>query len=192
MAVKRAVPTPGDRAPREGDGGAEGADARRLSAVVAQLDEAAALWQDFLYAHRTIIDTMAKEMMRDHGLPLEWFDVLIHLADVPEGRLRQRTLRDRLLLSESGLSRMLLRMEQAGLITRSTAGEDKRGMEITLTAKGRRAVIAAAAAHIDRVQRLFTDKLTRTDINALARILPKLPANSEKSAKPSNGHRLRR
>ena len=130
--------------------------------------------------------------MRDHGLPLEWFDVLIHLADVPEGRLRQRTLRDRLLLSESGLSRMLLRMEQAGLIARSTAGEDKRGMEITLTAKGRRAVIAAAAAHIDRVQRLFTDKLTRTDINALARILPKLPANSEKSAKPSNGHRLRR
>jgi len=137
------------------------------------------LWQEFLRAHRTIIDKMADQMMRDHHLPLEWFDVLIHLAELPDGRLRQRVLRDRLLLSESGVSRLLLRMEQAGLITRSTAGEDKRGMEITLTDQGRTAVIEATESHVDLVSKLFTQRLTRTDLNALIRVLPKLTAESD-------------
>jgi DNA-binding MarR family transcriptional regulator len=191
MAAKRAVPTARDGAPKSGVGSADNDDARRLRRVVARLDEAASLWQEFLYAHRTIIDKMAEDMMREHGLPLEWFDVLIHLADVPDGRLRQRTLRDRLLLSESGLSRLLLRMEQAGFITRSTADEDKRGVEVTLTAKGRSAVIEAAESHIDRVSRLFTEKLTRTDLTALTRALPKLTAHSEDLATPQDAHRLR-
>ncbi len=167
-------------------------DAQRLPALIARLDEAAELWQEFLYAHRTIIATMAEEMVRDHGLPLDWFDVLIHLADVPEGRLRQRALRDRLLLSESGLSRLLLRMEQAGLIVRSPAGEDRRGVQISLTTHGRRTVSEAAESHIERVSRLFTEKLTATDMAALARALPKLTADSRGVAWPLNEHRLRR
>jgi DNA-binding MarR family transcriptional regulator len=145
------------------------------------------LWQEFLRAHRTIIDKMADQMMHDHHLPLEWFDVLIHLADVPDGRLRQRALRDRLLLSESGVSRLLLRMEQAGLVTRSTAGEDKRGMEITLTDQGRTAVIEATESHVDMVSKLFTQRLTRTDLNALIRVLPKLTAEPGDVPSPLNG-----
>ena len=167
MAAERAAPA----------GRTERDDVQRLPAVTARLNEAAALWLEFLHAHRTVIETMAEEMMRDHNLPLEWFDVLIHLADVPEGRLRQRALRDRLLLSESGLSRLLLRMERAGLIVRSPADEDKRGVEITLTTNGRRAVSEAAESHIGRVSRLFTEKLTPTDRAALARALPKLTAD---------------
>ena len=131
MAAQRDARTARNRTPRGVD------DAKRLRVVVERLEEETTLWQEFLRAHRTIIDKMAEQMMRDHNLPLEWFDVLIHLAEVPDGRLRQRALRDRLLLSESGVSRLLLRMEQAGVIARNTAGEDKRGMEITLTDKGR-------------------------------------------------------
>ncbi|KMO83781.1 MarR family winged helix-turn-helix transcriptional regulator [Mycolicibacterium chlorophenolicum] len=145
------------------------------------------LWQEFLRAHRIIIDKMAAQMKRDHNLPLEWFDVLIHLADVPDKRLRQRALRDRLLLSESGVSRLLLRMEQAGLITRSTAGDDKRGMEITLTDKGCTAVIEATESHLDMVSKLFTQRLTRTDLNALIRVLPKLADESGDVISPLNG-----
>lgn len=184
MAAKSEVRTASKRAPA---GSVESDDARRLREVVARLEEETMLWQEFLRAHRTIIDQMADQMMRDHGLPLEWFDVLIHLADVPDGRLRQRALRDRLLLSESGVSRLLLRMEQSGFITRSTAGEDKRGMEITLTPKGRCAVIDATESHVDLVSKLFTQKLTRTDLNALMRVLPKLTADSEDFATPLNG-----
>src|SRR5258708_37109448 len=110
MATQRDARTAKNRSPRGGVDGVD--DAKRLRVVVARLEEETMLWQEFLRAHRTIIDKMAAQMMRDHNLPLEWFDVLIHLADLPDGRLRQRALRDRLLLSESGVSRLRLRMEQ--------------------------------------------------------------------------------
>jgi len=187
MAGRRQVRTPRKQTARDTIDGVEGEDTERLRAVVALVEEETMLWQEFLRAHRTIVDKMAEQMMRDHNLPLEWFDVLIHLADVPGGRLRQRALRDRLLLSESGVSRLLLRMEQTGLIARTTAGEDKRGIEITLTPEGRSAVIDATESHVDLVSKLFTERLTRTDRNALTRVLPKLAAESQDFASPLNG-----
>src|SRR5258705_11198619 len=123
MAAQRDARTAKNRSPRGGVDGVD--DAKRLRVVVARLEEETMLWQEFLRAHRTIIDKMAEQMMRDHNLPLEWFDVLIHLADRPDGRLRQRALRDRLLLSESGISRLLLRMEQAARVASDPRGDDQ-------------------------------------------------------------------
>ncbi|MGE0214778.1 MarR family winged helix-turn-helix transcriptional regulator [Mycolicibacterium sp.] len=156
-------------------------DPETLRSVVAKLEEETMLWQQFLRAHRTIVEQMADQMMRDHDLPLEWFDVLIHLAEMPDGRLRQRALRDHLLLSESGVSRLLLRMDQAGFISRSTSGEDKRGMEIALTPRGRAALLDATESHLEMVAHLFTDRLTRTDISALSRVLPKLAGDGDEA-----------
>lgn len=145
-----------------------------LHADVARLQCDTPLWRQFLTAHRQLVDQLAEQMMRDHQLPLEWFDVLIHLADAPGMRLRQRTLRGQLLLSESGVSRLLVRMARAGLITRCTADEDRRGVEIALTDKGRQTLSAATASHLQLVDALFTDRLTATDRVALQRVLTKL------------------
>jgi DNA-binding MarR family transcriptional regulator len=89
-------------------------------------------------------------------------------------RLRQCALRDGLLLSASGVSRMLVRMAHAGLVTRSTADEDRRGVEVALTEKGRRGLSAAMASHIQLVDALFNDRLTATDRVALQRVQTKL------------------
>jgi DNA-binding MarR family transcriptional regulator len=159
-------------------------DAQQLQAAMVRLELATRLWQEFLRTYRVLIDKMAEQMTRDHKLPLEWFDVLFHLADQPDGRLRQRALRDRLLLSESGISRRLSRIEQAGLITRSTAGEDKRGIVLTLTPRGRTALIEAVDSHIVLSSVLFTQRLTRSDLDALTRILAKLTAESEDVVSP--------
>lgn len=184
MAVKAGVTTSG-KATRSKK--VTGNDAKRLAAVVKRVGEETMLWQDFLRAYRTIVDQLSEQMQRDHNLPLEWFDVLIHLADLPEGRLRQRALRDRLLLSESGVSRLLLRMEQAGLINRTTADDDKRGIEITLTPQGSSAVIDATASHLQMVSALFTQRLTPTDLNALTRVLPKLALAPDDPKSPPLG-----
>jgi DNA-binding MarR family transcriptional regulator len=152
-----------------------------------RLEEETMLWQEFLRAHRAIVERLAEQMLRDHNLPLEWFDILIHLSDVPNGTLRQRGLRDRLLLSESGVSRLLLRMEQAGLITRTPADDDRRGMDITLTAQGRSAVLVATESHLDLVSTLFTGRLTQTDRNALMRVLPKLSDGDSPAPPTRNG-----
>jgi DNA-binding MarR family transcriptional regulator len=138
------------------------------------LNQQTALWQSFLAAHRLIVEQLADEMVREHQLPLEWFDVLVHLADLPGMRSRQKELRDRMLLSESGVSRLLVRMEKAGVIARTTADDDRRGMEIAVTDAGRVALLAAIESHLDLVASLFTDRLTTTDRTALNRVLAKL------------------
>jgi DNA-binding MarR family transcriptional regulator len=150
-----------------------------LERALAQLNQQTPLWQSFLAAHRQIVEQLADEMLREHQLPLEWFDVLVHLADLPGMRARQKELRDRMLLSESGVSRLLVRMEKAGVITRSTAGDDRRGMEIAVTDDGRAALLAAIESHLQLVASLFSDRLTATDSAALSRVLSKLLAKPQ-------------
>jgi DNA-binding MarR family transcriptional regulator len=152
--------------PAEADG--------ELAEALARLHEQTPLWQSFLAAHRRIVEQLADEMLAEHQLPLEWFDVLVHLADLPGMRARQKDMRDRMLLSESGVSRLLVRMEKAGVITRSAAGDDRRGMEIVVTEAGQAALLAAIDSHLQLVASLFTDRLTATDRAALSRMLPKL------------------
>ncbi|MDA2893278.1 MarR family winged helix-turn-helix transcriptional regulator [Mycolicibacterium sp. BiH015] len=149
---------------------------RALAAAVARLTERTALWQEFMRLYRTIVDEMAEQMMRDHRLPLEWFDVLAHLAELPGKRLGQRQLRDRLLLSESGVSRMLARMEHEDLIARASSADDKRAIDITMTARGQAQLMQAIESHTRLVAELFTDRLSETDRQALGRIVRKLLA----------------
>ena len=147
-----------------------------LAEALARLNQQTPLWQSFLVVHRQIVEQLADEMLTEHQLPLEWFDVLVHLADLPGMRARQKVLRERVLLSESGVSRLLVRMEKAGGITRSTAGDDRRGMEIAVTDAGQAALLAAIDSHLPLVASLFTDRLTATDRAALSRVLQKLLA----------------
>jgi DNA-binding MarR family transcriptional regulator len=148
--------------------------AGELEEALARLNQQTPLWQSFLAAHRQIVEQLADEMLREHQLPLEWFDVLAHVADLPGMRTRQKELRDRMLLSESGVSRLLVRMEKAGLITRGIAGDDRRGIEIAVTDDGRAALVGAIDSHLRLVASLFTDRLTATDRAALSRVLAKL------------------
>ena len=159
--------------------------AGELAEALARLNQETPLWQSFLAVHRQIVEQLADEMLAEHQLPLEWFDVLVHLADQPGMRARQKGLRDRMLLSESGVSRLLVRMEKAGLITRSTADNDRRGIEIAVTDDGRAALLAAIESHLQLVAALFSERLTATDRAALARVLPKLLAKPTPESKAS-------
>lgn len=148
-----------------------------LGDALRRLERETPLWQDFLAVHRLIVGQLEEQTLREYQLPLPWFDVLIHLADRPGMRLRQRELRDRLLLSESGVSRLLVRMEKAGLVTRSPSDEDRRGVEVALTEKGCTSLTAATPPLLDLVGSLFTNKLTATDRTALQHVLNKLLAD---------------
>lgn len=156
-----------------------------LAEALARLTQQTQLWRCFLAVHREIVEQLADEMLTEHQLPLEWLNVLVHLADLPGMRARQKVLRDRMLLSESGVSRLLVRMEKAGVITRSTADDDRRGMEIAVTDAGQAALLAAIDSHLQLAASLFTDRLTATDRAALGRALPKLLARPRPDYAPS-------
>lgn len=99
-----------------------------------------AAWRNFITAHANLIDLIDDELAAAGHLPLNWYDVLIELVEAPENRLRLHELAKRVVLSRSGLTRLLDKLEKEGLLIREAARNDRRGAFAVLTEKGRDAI----------------------------------------------------
>jgi DNA-binding MarR family transcriptional regulator len=94
-------------------------------------------WRAFLRAHSTMLRRISRDL-EDAGLPpLSWYDVLAALRDAPEGQLRQVEIAERVLLSNSGLSRLVDRIAEKGLVERRVCETDRRAFFVALTDAGR-------------------------------------------------------
>ena len=93
-------------------------------------------WRAFLNAHSTMLRRISRDLDEAGLPPLTWYDVLAALRDAPEARLRQVDLAERVLLSHSGLSRLLDRIEAKGLVERVQCPGDRRAMHLVLTDEG--------------------------------------------------------
>src|SRR5919109_722068 len=117
-------------------------------------------WLSLLQARSTVIDAVENDLGHSVGLPLGWFEVLLHVASAPEGRLKMADLAHSLLLSKSGITRLVDRMVEAGLLTRETHPADRRIVYATATEKGRAALREALPIHADSLDRHFASVLT--------------------------------
>lgn len=99
-------------------------------------EEQLATWRAFLRAHSSMLRRISADLEEAELPPLPWYDVLAALRDAPEKRLRQVELAEQVLLSHSGLSRLLDRVEKAGLAERVTCPGDRRSFHVQLTAEG--------------------------------------------------------
>jgi DNA-binding MarR family transcriptional regulator len=135
-----------------------------------------AAWKGMLEAHKALISALDAELERDHGLSLSSYEVLMYLDDAG-GKLRMGELAERLLLSRSGISRLVGRLEKRGLVRRSRCADDGRGWFAALTPAGSRKLAEMRPGHLDGVRRHFLSRLDRGDLDALAdaweRLLPK-------------------
>jgi DNA-binding MarR family transcriptional regulator len=100
-------------------------------------DDQLAAWRAFLRAHSTMLRRIGRDLEEADLPPLAWYDVLAGLRDAPDGRLRQVELAERVLLSTSGLSRLLDRIVAGGLVERLSCPSDRRAYFISLTDAGR-------------------------------------------------------
>lgn len=126
-----------------------------------------AAWRAFLRAHATVVDRLDRELQRDEDLPLTWYEVLLHLGLAPEHRQRLSGLAERLLLSRSGLTRLVDRMEEAGLIEREACRSDRRGAFAVLTEEGLARFRRAAPVHLRGVHQHFSGLLTDEEVEAM-------------------------
>jgi DNA-binding MarR family transcriptional regulator len=133
-----------------------------------------AAWGAFLEAHAAVIRALEREMAQEQGLPLIWYDILAHLDSAPQGRLRMQALAECLLLSRSGVTRLVDRMEQAGLVRRESCLDDRRGSYAIITQDGRLALRCAMPGHLRGIQRHFLHHLNDQDIGALHSALSKV------------------
>lgn len=137
-------------------------------------EEQLAAWRAFLRAHATVVDRLDEELQHEQGLPLTWFEVLLHLEWSPNDRLRLSDLAERLLLSRSGLTRLVDRMVAAGLVERQACPTDRRGAFAALTRDGKARLKRARPIHLRGVQEHFADLLTAVEVEAIRAGLEKV------------------
>ena len=136
--------------------------------------ERMALWESLLRTVSALLRTFERELQESEGLSLPWYDVLIQLHEAPEGRLRMQALADSVVLSRSGLTRLIDRMEKAGLVRREHSTEDRRGYYAILTEEGQRVILQARPVHHRGIREHFTRHLDDTDVQALRTALTKV------------------
>ena len=125
-----------------------------------------AAWRAFQWANTVVMRTLEREM-ETHGLSITWFDVLVHLAEAPDGRLRMQELAGSVVLSGSGTTRLIDRMEIAGLVTREPSPGDRRGFYTVISGAGRRELDRIWPLHAQGIREHFTSLLTDEQVPVL-------------------------
>ncbi len=152
------------------------AEAQDASSGTSRADDAqlgAQVWELTLRTVTGLLRAFEEDMKGD-DFSLSWYDVLIQLAYAPEQRLRMQDLADAVVLTRSGLTRLVDRMERAGLVQRQPVPGDRRGSYAALTEKGRTTCDRLAAEHHRKIEEHFTGRLTNADLRSLRRTMLKL------------------
>ena len=134
-------------------------------------------WGGLLRAHSRLIRILDAELEESCGLSLAQYDVLVQLSFAPERRLRMTELADQVVLSRSGVTRLVDRMEAAGLVERRSCPTDLRGTFASLTELGAERYRAAAVVHVRGIRRHVTSRLSAADQRSLADVTAKLLAD---------------
>jgi DNA-binding MarR family transcriptional regulator len=128
-------------------------------------------WRSFLEAHARVTDALATELETETGLPLTWYDVLVQLTEAPEHRLRMQDLARAVLLSKSGLTRLVDRMGAAGLVTREPCLDDRRGTFVCLADAGTERLDGASPVHLRGIAEHFTGHFSEVEARQLHDLL---------------------
>jgi DNA-binding MarR family transcriptional regulator len=134
-------------------------------------------WRLYFESALALSDVLDAELERDTGLGLPWYDLLVHLEDAPAG-LRMNELAERILYSKSGFTRVVDKMEAAGLVRRVRPENDRRSILVLLTDQGRRTMEDARRHHRHGIEEHFSRHLADTDIKVLTRALEKISAHA--------------
>ena len=142
-----------------------------MTQQITHMDSRLAAWSTFLRAHARVVRELERELQADQDLALTDYDVLVQLAAASERRLRMSELADRLLLSRSGVTRLVDRLVSDGLVERVMCESDRRGQWAALTDAGYSRLRRASPTHLRGVATHFLDRLTPEDLTALERML---------------------
>lgn len=126
-----------------------------------------ASWRAWLDATLQLNDRLSRDLQEAHGITLADYEILVHLSESPDRRMRMSELADKVLSSRSRLSHQIDRMERAALVMREHCVDDRRGSFAVLTDQGWDALVKAAPDHVTSVRRHLVDVLDAAEFAAL-------------------------
>jgi DNA-binding MarR family transcriptional regulator len=136
-------------------------------------------WSRLLRAHSTTKRLVSAELQAEHGLTINDYEALLVLSRTEEGHMRRVDLARTLMLTPSGVTRLLDGLEEAGLVESVPCPSDKRVTYAAITDAGREKVGEASSAHNGSIQALLGEHLSQKEIDTVAAILGKLPGVAE-------------
>ena len=137
-------------------------------------DERIHLMGLLIRTHRRLTETLGREMEQTAGIPLVFFNVLIHVAAAPDGRVTMSQLSAEVALTTGGVTRLVDRMVDAGLVVRQNCPSDRRSIHVVLTPEGRSVLDRAITVHVEGIDRHLVAHLDDGDRVALEAVLTKL------------------
>jgi DNA-binding MarR family transcriptional regulator len=132
-------------------------------------------WVSFLRAHAAITRELSAQLQREHDLTLNDYEVLLHLSHADGGRMRRVDLAQRIVLTASGITRLLEGLERAGYVCKETCASDARVSYAKLTDEGADKLRAAAQTHLRGIDELFLSRYSGSELTTLAELLGRLP-----------------
>ena len=130
-------------------------------------------WRRYIIASRRLLEALDFDLGH-HELSMADYEVLAQLSDAPDRKMRMSELAEMAMLSRSRLSHRIKVMEKAGWVKREPCPIDKRGYFAVMTAKGWKAIVAAAPDHVESVRSRFLDHLTKEDQRVLSEIFERI------------------
>jgi DNA-binding MarR family transcriptional regulator len=144
--------------------------ATNTTATAMRLSEAElGAWRGLLRSHAALVKALDAELEQEHGLPLTSYEVLLFLEQADGGHMRMYDLAESVLLSRSGLTRLIDRLEREGLVERESCPSDARGAFATLTDAGRAKLCSARATHLAGVRAHFLTHFSASELATLRR-----------------------
>ncbi len=134
-------------------------------------DEEMAFWRDFVTVNLRVLDDISADLRAESDLTMDDYEVLVHLSEAPERRIRMSELSELVVQSRSRLTQRIDRMVQRGWVRRERCPEDGRGQYAVLTDAGLEVLADAAPGHVASVRRHLLDRLDRDQLRAAAAVL---------------------
>ena len=133
-------------------------------------------WRKYIVASRRLLEALDDDLSAN-GLSHSDYEILVHLSDAEDRKLRMADLADKTILSRSRLSHRIKYMEGKGWVERQKCASDRRGTWAMMTTKGWNAIVKAAPDHVESVRKRFIDKISKADQANIANIFEKIEKN---------------
>jgi DNA-binding MarR family transcriptional regulator len=142
-------------------------------------------WVSFLRSHSALTRELSAQLQREHGLTLNDYEVLLHLARAENHMMRRVDLAESVLLTASGITRLLDGLERAGFVCKEICQSDARVSYAKLTDDGFEKLRDAGKTHLRGVHELFLSRYSEEELATLAELLSRLPVNGK--SEPDSG-----
>jgi DNA-binding MarR family transcriptional regulator len=140
-------------------------------------------WALFLRAHAALTRELSADLVAEHGLTLNDYEVLLHLARAPDRKMRRVDLAESVLLTASGITRLLDGLERSGFVERVLCDSDRRVAYAKLTPAGLQRLRRASRTHVAGIEELFVGRFNDEERATLTELLSRLPAAGDDGMK---------